>query len=135
MSYLRHFGKFLSDDTPNDGDVTSNVHTVVPSDADRITDADQKWHVFVVATQSGGVTSPTTDVFIDTSFDGGTSWAQVAKITQLTGDGNVTELVELSALGPHLRARKVLGGATKPNSTAIVTLASNGLHTLTDTGA
>ena len=135
MSYLRHFGKFLSDDTPNNGDVTSNQHTVVPSDADKTNDADQKWHVFVVATQSGGVTSPTTDVLIETSFDGGTSWAQIASATQLTGDGNVAELIELKALGPRIRARKVLGGATKPNSTAVVYLASNGLHTLTDTGA
>jgi|GEM_PF-2344285 len=135
MPYLRHFGKFLSDDTPNDGDVTSNQHTLVPSDADQITDGDQKWHAFVVATQSGGVTAPTTDVLIETSFDGGTSWAQIAKATQLTGDGNVSELIELNVLGPRLRARKVLAGATKPNSTAVVYLASNGLHALTDTGA
>jgi hypothetical protein len=135
MSYLRHTYKILDDSTPNDGDVVGHEHTVVPSDLDNVGDADQAWHVFVAATQSGGATSPTTDVIVETSFDGGSTWAEVASATQLTGDGGKPELIALKALGPRLRATKKLGGGTKPNSTAVVLLASNGLFKAADTGA
>ena len=135
MSYLRHNFKILDDSTPNDGDVVGNEHTVIPSDLDDVGDADQQWHVFVTATQSGGATSPTTDVIVETSFDGGTTWAEVASATQLAGDGGKPELIQLKALGPRLRATKKLGGGTKPNSTAVVLLASNGLFKAVDTGA
>ncbi len=135
MSYLRHTTLILDDSTPNDGNVTSNEFTVVPSDIDDINDADQKWHALISATQSGGVTSPTTDVVVETSFDGGTTWFEVATATQLTGDGGKPELVELKALGPRIRASKKLAGGTKPNSTAVVLLASNGLFKAADAGA
>lgn len=135
MSYLRHTTKILDDSTPNADDVTGNEFTVIPSDIDDVNDADQKWHVLISATQSGGVTSPTTDVSVETSFDGGTTWVAVANATQLTGDGGTPELIELKALGPRIRASKKLGGATPPNSTAVVRLASNGLFKAADTGA
>ena len=135
MSYLRHTIQILDDSTPNDGDVVGNEFTVIPSDLDDVSDADQKWHVLVSATQSGGVTSPTTDVTIETSFDGGTTWFAVAGATQLTGDGGAPELLDLKALGSRIRASKKLGGGTKPNSTAVVRLASNGLFKAADTGA
>ena len=135
MSYLRHTIKILDDPTPNNGDVVGNQFTVIPSDIDDVSDADQKWHVFVAATQVNGVTSPTTDVVIETSFDGGTTWAEVATATQLTADGGKPEIIALKALGPRIRASKKLGGATKPDSTAVVLLASNGLFKAADTGA
>ena len=135
MSYLRHTFKILDDSTPNADDVVGNVHTVIPSDLDDVSDANQAWHVFVDATQSGGVTAPTTDVIIETSFDGGTTWAPVATATQLTGDGGAPELIQLKVLGPRIRATKKLGGGTKPDSTAVVLLASNGLFKAADTGA
>jgi hypothetical protein len=135
MSYLRHTYKILDDSTPNDGDVVGNQHMVVPSDLDDVGDADQQWHVFVTATQSGGDTNPTTDVTIETSFDGGSTWAKVAGSKQLTGDGSQSELIKLEALGSRLRATKKLGGGTKPSSTAVVLLASNGLFKAADTGA
>ena len=133
--YLRHSSKILDDSTPSDSDAVSNVHTLVPSDIDGLGDGSQKWYAFIVATQSGGATSPTTDVIVETSFDAGTSWATVATGTQLTGDGNKTELVELTALGSYLRVSKKLGGGTKPSSSAVVRLASNGMYQLTDTGS
>ncbi len=135
MPYLRHTTSILNDDTPNNGDVTGNKFSVVPSDLDQTPDSSQEFYVFVVASQSGGVTAPTTDVIIETSFDGGTSWAEVARATQLTADGTITELPQLKVLGQLVRARKVLGGATKPNSTAVVRLASNGLYSTSDLGA
>ena len=135
MSYLRHTKKIPDDSTPGATDVTGNEFTVIPSDIDDVSDADQKWHALIAATQDGGVTGPTTDVVVETSFDGGTTWFEVATATQLTGDGGKPELVELKALGPRIRASKKLGGATKPNSTAVVLLASNGLFKAVDTGA
>ena len=133
--YLRHSSLILDDSTPSDSDAVSNVHTLVPSDIDGLGDARQEWFFFVETNQSGGATSPTTDVYVETSFDGGTSWAKVAGATQLTGDGGKTELVEPTALGPHLRVTKKLGGGTKPSSSAVVRLASNGMYQLTDTGS
>jgi hypothetical protein len=135
MRYLRHTIKILDDATPNNADAVGNEFTVVPSDIDDVSDADQKWHVFIAATQANGATSPTTDVVVETSFDGGTTWAEVAKATQLTADGGVPELIALKALGPRIRASKKLGGGTKPDSTAVVLLASNGLLKAADTGA
>ena len=135
MPYLRHYTKILDDDTPGNVDVVGNAHTVVPSDHDDIDDEHQQWHCFVIVSQANGVTSPTTDVIVETSFDGGTNWARVGSATQLTADGSETELIELKAVGPRLRARKQLGGGTKPDSTAVVYLASNGLVNVTDTGA
>ncbi len=135
MSYLRHTIKILDDPTPKNGDVVGNEFTVVPSDIDDVSDADQKWHVFINATQANGATSPTTDVVIETSFDGGAPRAEVAKAPQLTADGGVPGVTERQVLGPRIRASKKLGGGTKPDSTAVVLLASNGLFKAADTGA
>ncbi len=135
MSYLRHTFKILDDPNPNNSDTVGNVHTVVPSDIDDIDDASQKWHFVVTVSQANGATSPTTDVIVETSFDGGTNWAEVGKTTQLTADGSATELVAPTALGSLVRAKKVLGGGGKPDSTAVVLLASNGLFKAADTGA
>ena len=135
MSYLRHTFRILDDPNPNNSDTVGNVHTVVPSDNDDIDDANQKWQFVITVTQANGATSPTTDVIVETSFDGGSTWAEVASATQLTGDGGKPELIALKALGPRLRATKKLGGGTKPNSTAVVLLASNGLFKAVDTGA
>ena len=134
MSYLRHTFLILDDPGEHDGDAVGPEYRVVPSDLDDIDDAAQKWLVFVNATQSGGATSPTTDVIVETSFDDGGSWVEVAKATQLTGDGGAPELIELTALGPRIRASKVLGGGTKPNSSAVVRLASNGMFKVQDNG-
>jgi hypothetical protein len=132
--YLRHSSKLLDDSSPSDSDAFSNVHTVVPSDLDGLGDARQEWHAFIVSSQSGGAESPTTDVVVESSFDGGNNWAKVAGI-QLTGDGSKTQLVELSALGPHVRTYKKLGGGTKPSSSALVLLASNGMYRIQDLGS
>jgi hypothetical protein len=127
MSYLRHTFKILDDSEPNNSDVIGDPHSVIPSDLDDVSDADQKWFVFVTASQANGATSPTTDVIIETSFDGGNTWAEVAKATQLTADGGQPELIALKALGSWIRASKKLGGGTKPDSAAVVLLASNGI--------
>jgi len=131
--YLRHNSKLLDDSEPNDGDFVGNTYSIVPSDLDGLGDARQEWYAFIVASQSDGVDSPTTDVAVETSFDEGNSWAKVAGF-QLTGDGSKTQLVELDALGPLVRAYKKLGGGTKPNSSARVLLASNGMYRIQDLG-
>ena len=124
MSLYRHTRALLAVITAANTDQTGSKKVVLPSDGDRVSDQAQAYRVFFDITQSGGVTAPTTDVKLQTSHDK-TNWVTVASATQLTADGEVHELADVTALGPFVRAITQLGGATKPNHTAIVVLASN----------
>ena len=125
MAIYRHIATLLDVTTATDQAQTGSAYAVLPLDGDRQNDAQQGWRVFFDATQSGGATSPTTDVVLETSHDG-TNWVQVAQATQLTADGEVHEFAAVSALGPYVRASTVLGGGTPPSHTATVKLASSG---------
>ena len=124
MSLYRHTRALLAVITAANTDQTGATKVVLPSDGDKVPDQAQSYRVFFDVTQSGGVTAPTTDVKLQTSHDK-TNWVTVASATQLTADGEVHEFADVSALGPYVRAVTELGGATKPNHTAIVVLASN----------
>ena len=124
MSLYRHTRALLAVITAANTDQTGASKVVLPSDGDKVTDQAQTYRVFFDVTQSGGVTAPTTDVKLQTSHDK-TNWVAVASSTQLTADGEVHEFADVSALGPYVRAVTELGGATKPNHTAIVVLASD----------
>ena len=102
---------------------TGTGYRVVANQGDDTSDTSQLFRAFISATQSGGVTSPTTDVNVETSWDG-TSWFKVANSTQLTADGTTHEWKEIAALGPWVRATTTLGGATKPSHLVVVKLVS-----------
>jgi hypothetical protein len=104
---------------------TGSSYAVLPADGDGQADSAQGFRALISATQSGGATSPTTDVKVETSADG-TNWVEVAGSTQLTADGSTYEFKALEALGPLVRARTALGGGTLPSHTAKVVLVSNG---------
>ena len=106
-------------------DQTGTTYRLTPGESDGVSDASQLFKAFIDVSQSGGATSPTVDVVVETSHDG-QSWVPVAYATQLTGDSSGHELKELVALGPYVRAKSVLGGGTKPDHTVSVKLASNG---------
>ena len=124
MSLYRHTRPLLVVSTPTDTGQVGATHVVLPSDGDRVADQAQSYRVFFDATQEGGATGPATDVRLETSHDK-QNWVNVASATQLTQDGQVHEFKDVTALGPFVRAVTQLGGATKPNHTAVVVLASN----------
>ena len=125
MSAHRHTATLLDVSEATATAQTGSTYSVVPADGDGQADSAQGFRAFLFATQSGGATSPTTDVKVETSPDG-TNWIEVASITQLTADGSKGELDAITALGPNVRARTLLAGGTAPNHTAKVVLASNG---------
>jgi len=125
MSIYRHVATLLEVTTGTDQAQTGSSYAVLPVDGDRMTDAQQGWRVFFDATQSGGATSPTTDVLLETSHDG-TNWVEITRATQLTADGETHNFAVVSALGPYVRASTLVAGGTAPTHTATVKLASNG---------
>ena len=125
MSIYRSAHALLAVTSETDSPQTGTAYTVLPEEADGISDANQSFKAFFDVTQSGGATSPTTDVHLQTSHDG-TNWVNVVSATQLTADGAVHEFKDVSAIGPFVRAVSALGGGTAPNHTVTVKLASNG---------
>jgi len=125
MSIFRNVVTLLEVSTGTDQAQTGTSYAVLPQDGDRLNDAEQGWYAFFDAAQSGGATSPTTDVVLETSHDG-QNWVEVVKATQLAQDGEIHEFTAVTALGPYVRAITAVGGATAPTHTATVKLASNG---------
>ncbi len=125
MSLYRHVKTLLhvSDDLAESQ--TGKTYSVLPSDGDSTSDRSQQWRVFFDVYQDGGSTSPTTDVYLQTSHNGA-DWITAAQSTQLTADGEIHEFKEVESLGPQVRAVTMLGGSTAPSHNAVVKLASNG---------
>lgn len=105
-------------------DQTGTRYAILPSEEDGVADHQVSWRAFIDVAQAGGETAPTTDVALETSHDA-TSWVNICSATQLTGDGAGHEFKEITAIGPFVRARTILGGGTKPNHTVTVKLACN----------
>lgn len=125
MSVYRNVHTLLAVTEATDQAQTGTTYAVLPQDGDKLNDAQQGWYAFFDLTQSGGATSPTTDAVLETSHDG-TNWVPAVSATQLSQDGEGHEFKAITALGPYVRAITAVGGATAPNHTATVKLASNG---------
>ena len=125
MSVHRHKALLLAVTPATDEDQVGSTYAVLPADGDRQGDSDQAFRVFLHGSQSGGATSPTTDIRLETSDDK-TNWVVAASAAQMTQDGSIHEFKAVTALGPYVRAVTQLGGGTKPNHTASVVLVSNG---------
>lgn len=90
--------------------------------------SDLTFRAFVDLEQSGGAGSPSTRLHLETSYDG--HWIDVIEPIELTSAASVHKFVEVSSLGPLIRARTVLRGSTKPTHTATVKLAATGAFQL-----
>lgn len=126
MSIFRNTRTLLSLTTaaaqPQDG----TAYAILPKQGDGVSEADQRFRVFFDGVMTGGAGTPTVDARLVTSHDK-TNWIVVASMTQLTGaNPSRHEFVEVSALGPYVKAVTLLGGTTLPNHTATIVLASNG---------
>jgi hypothetical protein len=111
------------------GVTTKNTGTskgVRTSDADNQHNAEQAFAAEFSVTVTGG-TSPTADASVETSWDKGTTWHEVAKMTQLSGAGTKKQLVDIEHLGPLVRAVITPGGSTPGSTTGAVRLLTSGL--------
>jgi hypothetical protein len=124
MPLFRNVQTVLSMSAASNQDQAGTAYRVVPNEGDQVLDHDQVFQVFFDVTQSGGASSPTTDVSLETSHDG-SSWFKLVGATQRTADGTTHEWKAATAVGPWVRATTALGGGTKPNHQVTVKLASS----------
>lgn len=108
---------------------TGSAYLIKPDDCDRTDDKDMTFKAVATYTQSGGSSSPTVGVSIETSVDG-VNWIVAATFTGRTTDGSTTETVALTTLLPYVRAKTTLGGGGLPAHTATVKLVADGPFTL-----
>ena len=125
MGLLRHSKALLSVPTATNTGQVGTTYVVVPADGDRTRDHEQSWVAWFKVSQVGGAGGPMTDARVETSFDG-SEWVPAAEATALTVAGNVAEMKPVRSIGPFVRAVTELDGATKPNHTASIILASDG---------
>ena len=74
------------------------------SGSDDQTNVQQAFVAEFSVTVSGG-SSPTADASIETSWDKGTTWHEVAKMTQLAGAGSKKQLVDIDKLSQYALAQ------------------------------
>ncbi len=96
------------------------------SGSDDQTNVQQAFAAEFSVTVAGG-SSPTADASVETSWDKGTTWHEVAKMTQLSGAGSKKQLVDIDKLGPMVRATITPGGSTPGNTTGVVRLLTSAL--------
>ena len=125
MGVLRHSKTLLSVPTATNSGQVGTTYVVVPADGDRVRDHEQSWVAWFTVSQVGGAGAPSTDARVETSFDG-SEWVPAAEATALVAAGDVAEMQPVRSFGPYIRAVTELAGATKPNHTASIILASDG---------
>lgn len=123
MPIYRHLQPLINVTTPTNQAQTGTTYLILPVEG-AADESEQEFRAFIDASQSGGATSPTTDVFIQTSGNG-TNWINVGNMTQLTSSTERHEFVAVAHLGPYVRVVSVLAGGTLPNHTVSVKLASD----------
>lgn len=115
--------------TATNEDQEGDTYAIIPQEQDNSASELPRYRIWIVVTQTGGASSPTTDCTVQTSPDG-TNFALVTSSTQVTTATTQTEFKEVEALGAYVRAKTTLGGGTKPNHTAKVIVACTHPFTL-----
>lgn len=106
-----HANSLLSLSAASTANQTGNKYVIIARDErDPIYAA-----VAITVSQSGGASSPTVSVIVESSADG-TNWVELHKV-DLSSTTTVTELEAADVVGPYVRARSVLGGGTLPSHT------------------
>lgn len=86
--------------------------------------------IFVGTWTPSGVTSPTLDGRIESSFDGGTTWITSCQMTQRTAAGSWAQVVDVQP-GAKVRAVYQVGGSGGTHAwTGSISLSSNGSYKL-----
>ena len=125
MHLYKNMAVLLLVSTAVNTDQTGDTYRVETSGEDGVLDHDQDYQFYFRSTQSGGASSPTSQIKIQTSPDGD-NWVDLVESTELTADGTKVE-TKSSATLPLLkfvRAITSLGGGTKPHQTCEVRIVS-----------
>ncbi len=126
MNYYPHKKPLLSVSADNViTEQTGEVFRVRTSENDEVSTDNQDFKVFFHTEQLGGLTNPTVQAHLQTSWDK-VNWATVASSTQLTADGGNDEVKPSQTVGPYVRVVTQLGGDTKPAHKVEAILLSNG---------
>ena len=126
MNYYPHKKTLLSVSAESiNTEQTGTTYRVSTSENDEVSSDDQDFKVFFHTEQTGGVTNPTVQAHLQTSWDK-VNWATVASSTQLTADGGSDEVKPAQTVGPFVRVVTQLGGATNPAHKVEAILISNG---------
>ena len=107
---------------------TGTGKTLATSTGDEQSNAQQLFTAEFSVTVTGG-TSPLTDASVETSWDKGVTWHEIAKMTQLSGAGTKKQLVDIDHLGPMVRAKIKPGGTAAGSTVGVVRLLSSALLT------
>ncbi|MBL8614467.1 MAG: hypothetical protein JNM72_02550 [Deltaproteobacteria bacterium] len=126
MSFLPRAVALLAVSTAVTSKQNGTPKTLQTSGSDDQTNVQQVFVAEFLVTVSGG-SSPTADASIETSWDKGTTWHEVAKMTQLAGAGSKKQLVDVDKVGPMVRGVITPGGSTPGNTTGVVRLLTSAL--------
>ena len=127
MNLFKSMATLLAVTTAVATDQTGNTYRIETAAEDGVKDHEQEFQFYFYGNQSGGASSPTSQIKIQTSPDN-ENWADLVESTQLTADGDLAETKSHATLPllKFVRAVTVLGGGTKPNHTCEVRIVSNG---------
>lgn len=111
---------------------TGAAYLLAPLDGDELDGQNQEFRAALVMTTTGGASTPTADLIIETSNDG-TNWMTWVQSSQVTTATTLTEIKGASALdlGRYVRARVALAGGTPFTTTVSLAIVSNGRFTAT----
>ena len=131
MKLYKNMATLLAVTTAVATDQTGSTYRVETSSEDGIPDTEQDFQFYLYGSQSGGASSPTSQITVQTSPDN-VHWADLIESTELTADGDLAELRTHATLPVlrFVRAVTTLGGGTNPNHTCEVRLVSNGTFRL-----
>ena len=127
MKVFKNMATLLAVTTAVAVNQTGNTYRIESNAEDGVKDHEQDFQVYFYGNQSGGASSPTSQMVLQTSPDN-VNWYDVTASTELTATGDLAETkdVDGAPLLKYVRAKTTLGGGTNPNHTCEVRLVSNG---------
>lgn len=127
MKFYKNMATLLAVTTAVATDQTGTTYRIETNSEDGIPDTEQDFQFYFYGSQSGGASSPTSQIKIQTSPDN-VNWVDNVESTQLTADGDKAETKSHSTLPllRYVRAVTTLGGGTNPSHTCEVRILSNG---------
>ena len=127
MKLFKNMATLLAVSTAVATNQTGSTYRLESNAEDGVNDHEQDFQVYFYGAQSGGASSPTSQMVLQTSPDN-VNWYDVTTSTELTATGDLAETkdVDGAPLLKYVRARTVLGGGTNPDHTCEVRLVSNG---------
>ena len=127
MNLYKHMATLLAVTTAVATSQTGHTYRIETSNEDGVKDHEQDFQIYFYGSQSGGASSPTSQLKIQTSPDN-VNWVDNVESTQLTATGDMAENKSHATLPlmRYIRAVTTLGGGTNPDHTCEVRLLSTG---------